>query len=108
MPKERAARSSTASRLGSVLEILGQVANWAKGFMENLSDHLEKHVARLLRRMMGLALLFVLMAVGSVYFLTGLLLYIAERTGASVGLVFGIGGAFLFLTCALILALRGK
>ncbi len=109
MPKKSpVAKSQAPSSLGSVLEILSQVATWAKGFTENLSSRLEHHVAHLLRSMMGLVLLFVLMAVGCIYFFTGLLMYIAERSGASLGLVFGVGGAFLFLTCALILALKGK
>ncbi len=107
MAKKKSTPSSSGG-LGVALETLTHVASWAKRFLEGLGGQLHHQVERLARRLMGLILLTVLMAAGSVFFVTGALLFIAETTGSSVGLVFGIGGAFLCLVCALILALRGR
>jgi hypothetical protein len=108
MPKNSASSRSPSGGPGTFLGVLTQLASWIKGSLENLTDQLNHHINRLARHMMGLVLLTVLMAAGSVFFITGTLLYITEKTGASTGLVFGIGGAFLFLACALVLALKGR
>jgi hypothetical protein len=94
--------------LFSVLNKIVGIATGTGPFLELIGELMEKQVDKLLRRMMGLAVVYLTMFAGIIILAIGISLLIIDFTAIPRGVVFTVGGLFIVIVSALFIQLSRK